>query len=384
MSAAESRESGAARLLIDILAGDQPDRELLIRYARTPEALSSAERAEVERLLAENPRYADRLRVLREFSAAAASQPLRTAAPAPRRRSLRRSRLVFAVLPAAAAVVFAVFYGLGQSPPGSSAPGNQVAQLPAQPPVPPAPAVELPAPPIPEPAPAPDMPVAEVPAVQPAPERPAVAAPEPAPEPREPSLLAEAPTPSAEAPSEPNLLAEAPTPPAEAPPEPSAEPEEIILVAMADLDYAAPGDLAERPRVSSALRGGALKTSLTALVPEHVGLTSRAQPSLFWHVDVLPDPSLPFTFTITDESTLETLVREELPRPESAGLQRIDLRDYGVELAPGSEYRWSVFLRPDPRQRSLDRLAQGWLRRVETAPLAGGLAEVASQAASPE
>jgi hypothetical protein len=382
MSASENRESGAARLLTDVLAGGQPDRELLIRYARTPGSLSDAERAEVERLLAENPRYADRLRVLQSFSAAAALRDeeerpvaaVRRLAPARRVR-----RFVLAALPAAAAMVFAVVYAVQQAPSRSIGTLTQVTESPDLPPdlsretpAPVEPAIPKAAAPVPAPTQTPE------PAPQPAPDQTRMAEAKPAPEPP-------APAPARERAPEPEpRVAEVKPEPAPAPtPEPEVEGfEPGVLVAMADLEYDAPEGVSERPRVSSALRGGALRTSLTAVVPEHIAQTGRTQPSLFWHVDVLPDPSLPFTFTITDEASLETLVRAELPRPERPGLQRIDLRDFNVELTPGTEYRWSVFLRPDPNQRSLDRLAQGWIRRVETAPLADGVAEATAQAAS--
>lgn len=388
MSAADNREPGAARLLTDILAGGQPERELLIRYARTPASLSDAERAEVERLLAENPRYADRLRVLQGFSAAAATQSFEQPAVARRRATPRRiRRLLLTAMPAAAAIVFAFVYSMRELP---SRPGIIVAQT----------NDETTPRPVPAPAPAPAVP--SDPAVEPpaspdpmlsAPSAPA-AEPEPAPAP----VVVEKttpPAPRAEPAPEPVQPSPAPTvAEADTKPEPQAAPEEPeVLVAMGDLDYVAPGGNVERPRVSSALRGGALRTSLTAVVPEHIGLTNWAQPTLFWHVDVLPDPALPFTFTITDESSLQTLKTVELPRPERPGLQRIDLRDLGVVLTPSTEYRWSVFLRPDPRQRSLDRLAQGWVtyvppaaqplvvRRVGNARLAADMPDAIAEAA---
>jgi outer membrane biosynthesis protein TonB len=384
MSASENRESGAARLLTDVLAGGQPDRELLIRYARTPGSLSDAERAEVERLLAENPRYADRLRVLQSFSAAAAlreeERPVATVrrlAPARRVR-----RFVLAALPAAAAMVFAVVYAVQQSPSRGFGTLTQVAERDT--PGVPETLDNSDAPVVPQTDPVEPATPSQGAAPVPAPAQPAEPAPQPAPDPTGMAEAKPAPEPPAPVPApEPEpMVAEAKAEPAAAPtPEPEGF-EPGVLVAMADLEYDAPEGAADRPRVSSALRGGALRTSLTAVVPEHIAQTGKAQPSLFWHVDVLPDPSLPFTFTITDEASLETLVRAALPRPERPGLQRIDLRDFNVELTPGTEYRWSVFLRPDPNQRSLDRLAQGWIRRVETAPLADGVAQATAQAAS--
>ena len=64
---------GADRLLDDLLLGEGPDPELLVRYASDPDALSTDEREALERQLAQSPALADELRVLRGFDPTASA-----------------------------------------------------------------------------------------------------------------------------------------------------------------------------------------------------------------------------------------------------------------------------------------------------------------------
>jgi len=102
-----------------------------------------------------------------------------------------------------------------------------------------------------------------------------------------------------------------------------------------------------------------------ALTPDHVGQTVSAQPSLFWYVERIPDTSMRIEFTLFDEAQDEPEVETTLPAPKHAGIQRIRLEDYGVELKPGAEYEWSVTLVVDPEKRSKDVVVTGWIDRIE-------------------
>jgi len=105
--------------------------------------------------------------------------------------------------------------------------------------------------------------------------------------------------------------------------------------------------------------------SMYLLVPDHVGQTISASPSLFWYVDRVPESSVRIEFTILDEDSIAPLFETTLPAPAAPGLQRIRLAELGVDLAPGSEYEWSVALILDPDERSKDVVATGWIDRVE-------------------
>ena len=120
--------------------------------------------------------------------------------------------------------------------------------------------------------------------------------------------------------------------------------------------------------------------ALFVVAPEHVGQTSSAKPSLFWFVDRVPDSSIRVEFTLLDEDSVEPLVETVLPNPKRAGVHRIRLSDYGVELDPGSEYEWSVSLVLDPNERSKDIVATSWIDRI---PESGELkSRIASEGAT--
>jgi hypothetical protein len=115
-----------------------------------------------------------------------------------------------------------------------------------------------------------------------------------------------------------------------------------------------------------ATRGSQNKVPLMfALTPDHVGQTISAQPSLFWYVESVPDPSMQIEFTLFDQDSDEPEVETKLAAPDRAGIQRIRLADYGVKLEQGSEYEWSVTLIVDPEKRSKDVVVTGWIDRIE-------------------
>jgi hypothetical protein len=70
-------------------------------------------------------------------------------------------------------------------------------------------------------------------------------------------------------------------------------------------------------------------------------------------------------FALFEQDADEPAVAAKLATPDRAGIQRIRLADYGVELEPGSEYEWSVTLIVDPEKRSKDVVVTGWIDRIE-------------------
>jgi hypothetical protein len=112
--------------------------------------------------------------------------------------------------------------------------------------------------------------------------------------------------------------------------------------------------------------------ALRALVPDHVALTTQSQPTLLWELDGLPPEAVPVMFSLTSESDIDPLVMAALDRPTEAGIQRIDLSNFGVELQKGQEYQWAVALVPDSERRSQDRVTFGWILRVDGSEVAVG------------
>ena len=114
---------------------------------------------------------------------------------------------------------------------------------------------------------------------------------------------------------------------------------------------------------------------LSVLAPDHTGLTTKEQPSLFWFVS--SQTSLTLELTIVDPNATEPLLETRIAAPVARGIHRLRLSDFRVRLAVGVPYQWSVAVVPDPARRSRDILASGTIERIESA---GGLeAKVATR-----
>ena len=111
-----------------------------------------------------------------------------------------------------------------------------------------------------------------------------------------------------------------------------------------------------------------------ALVPDHVGQTASAQPSFFWFIDRVPDPSAHVEFTLLVDGEVDPVVETQLTPPSGVGIHRIRLADLGAKLEPGKEYEWSVAIVMDPGNPSKDVVATGWIDRVDRPELKARLA----------
>jgi hypothetical protein len=117
---------------------------------------------------------------------------------------------------------------------------------------------------------------------------------------------------------------------------------------------------------------------MEALVPEEPGWTLEAQPALYWYLAEKTD--VPLEFGVQRVDPLQQVVRKRLPAPKQAGIQRIDLADFGVTLEPGPIYFWFVKLVPDPNDPEQDKIVGGGIRRVT--PDDALVAELSDRAAS--
>ena len=129
--------------------------------------------------------------------------------------------------------------------------------------------------------------------------------------------------------------------------------------------YTLPKRGAPGGRVGGGVRGGAQRDVfiLSVLAPDHSGLTTSEQPSLYWYIST--DTSLPVEVTIMDPQGVQPILETRLPAPVKAGVHRFRLADHNVRLAPGKAYRWFVAVVPDADRRSKDILAGGAIERVE-------------------
>jgi uncharacterized protein DUF928 len=115
-------------------------------------------------------------------------------------------------------------------------------------------------------------------------------------------------------------------------------------------------------RVSGGARGEAVDAVLIALVPNHVALTTQAQPSLFWFQS--KPAKAKFEVTVVEPKKPKPLLSLAAPEADKPGIHRVKLAKYKVELQPDVAYEWSVAIVPDAENRSKDVIAKGVLKRI--------------------
>jgi len=119
-----------------------------------------------------------------------------------------------------------------------------------------------------------------------------------------------------------------------------------------------------RARVGGGLRGTDGKDpEIVALVPDHVGLTVKQAPSLNWFLS--KPTSLPMRFTLIDTRSVKPLHEGLIPTPVHAGVQSINLKDWGLALEPDVQYRWYISAIRNPDSPSQDIVAGGVIERCE-------------------
>ena len=128
--------------------------------------------------------------------------------------------------------------------------------------------------------------------------------------------------------------------------------------------YMPPPNQSPRERPPATNRGHPTSQTLvlSALAPQHPGLTGSDQPALYWFLS--KDVTVPVEFTLIDESGASPLLETMLASPMRAGHQSLRLSDYKLRLKPGVTYEWSVSVVFDPKHRSRDALAQGFILHV--------------------
>jgi predicted secreted protein len=107
---------------------------------------------------------------------------------------------------------------------------------------------------------------------------------------------------------------------------------------------------------------GAARLALEVVAPDHTGLTSVAQPTLYWYAS--DAAATPLEFTLLPADAEKPLVERRLPAVTRPGIQAVALASLGVTLKPGTEYEWFVSAVSDPQQRSRDVTAGGSIRRA--------------------
>lgn len=145
--------------------------------------------------------------------------------------------------------------------------------------------------------------------------------------------------------------------------------------------YTPPDRGAPITRVAGASRGagsdGTLKVAVVS--PPRAGWSARPQPVLYWYLSGQAPEGARFELTVTDESSLATVIETAIGGPLKSGLHRVALADLGVTLKEGVEYQWHVAVVVDAAQRSSDAVAAGGIV-YRPMPGSGPAGSVADQA----
>jgi hypothetical protein len=128
--------------------------------------------------------------------------------------------------------------------------------------------------------------------------------------------------------------------------------------------YMPPKNLAPRARVGGGLRGtDGNDPVLVALVPDHVGITVKKSPVLNWFLS--KPTTYPLKFTLIDIRSATPLHEGLIPTPSHAGVQSVNLKDWGLALEPDVQYRWYISAIRNPDSPSQDIVAGGMIERCE-------------------
>ena len=124
-------------------------------------------------------------------------------------------------------------------------------------------------------------------------------------------------------------------------------------------------------RVGGATRGTIKVTAplptIDLLAPDgHTGLTTRANPTLYFFVS--QPVSWPMQFTISTASQPRPILEANIPAPRQPGVYPINTAKYPVRLEPEVLYTWSVSVILNPKARSRDIVATASLLRTSAEP----------------
>ncbi|MBD1839201.1 DUF928 domain-containing protein [Coleofasciculus sp. FACHB-64] len=107
-------------------------------------------------------------------------------------------------------------------------------------------------------------------------------------------------------------------------------------------------------------------TSVTLLAPTtHTGLTASGHPIFYWYLS--GTQSVPLAFTLVDPGVSKPIIEQTIQTPK-AGINQLQMSKELPELVPGREYLWTVTLKCNPKRRSEDQIAQGWIKHVPATP----------------
>jgi hypothetical protein len=99
------------------------------------------------------------------------------------------------------------------------------------------------------------------------------------------------------------------------------------------------------------------------LVPEHIGLTTQAQPTLYWYTH---NPmAVSFKLFMNKEDGIDTLLEIRTGNNKVAGIQQLDLGDHKISLQPEVTYQWTVTTVTENASELTGVIANGLIERFE-------------------
>jgi len=125
-------------------------------------------------------------------------------------------------------------------------------------------------------------------------------------------------------------------------------------------------------RVGGGTRGvSGEQAKVLVLAPDHTGLTTRAQPTLYWYQSLPTDNDI--EITIVDDNEINPVLEKVIHGSKKTGIQPINLAKLGISLKKDVEYRWFVALIPDKKHRSNDIISGGTIMHVDKIKLGNSI-----------
>ncbi len=97
------------------------------------------------------------------------------------------------------------------------------------------------------------------------------------------------------------------------------------------------------------------------LAAKQIGLTSSATPTLYWYAPKSSASNVKITVSLGEN---EPLLEKNIDAIKTHGIQTVRLADYGVSLAAGQDYTWSIAVVGDSEQSSAAQFANATIRYV--------------------
>ncbi|MGB0909493.1 MAG: DUF928 domain-containing protein [Nitrospirales bacterium] len=116
-------------------------------------------------------------------------------------------------------------------------------------------------------------------------------------------------------------------------------------------------------RVGGGTRGDdSAMLMLFALVPDHLGLTIKEQPTLYWYLSNQSSHRL--VLTINHEDLVKPVLEMALAESGTPGIHSVSLSDHNIKLELHTEYKWFVELVMDVDYPARNLVAGGRIKRI--------------------